>query len=421
MSPRSVQIILGVGLVVAAFATDTHAKRIPAILRPGPVIFLSALVCSLSVSLVTGKDYVGSYLPMWICQAGGFVVASAVWGKLDRPVAAAQHLNDPEKLRRAAILIWWVAAACAAYFFKTKGFPLLSGSVEGGRVSAAATGTGYVRLIAYMAGPASAMLFAVRHKRRWVYFVATVGITALFANRMPLIYLVAPLVAIGAIASQRIKNRHLLIAGAIGLVAVAILGTYRVTSEPTFRSYQEYQADLATGNDIGIAQTVVTHYAEVVPANAVLVKHLVDQGAIGTKFGSTYLTLFISALPGTQLSPDLLIKAASGKTFIGGGTPPTLMGEGYINFGYPGIMLGAFLTMGLARRWAAIAIQACDETQRRINAAIYGYVITWCAAAQIAGLAGASTIPLAGFLVLVILWRITGTRTGLASKDVGAP
>jgi hypothetical protein len=109
------------------------------------------------------------------------------------------------------------------------------------------------------------------------------------------------------------------------------------------------------------------------------------------------------------LTLDLQIKAATGKTFIGGGTPPTLNGEGYINFGWPGIALGAFVLAALASWSAAAAFgkhaRFLGAATRRARASVFGYMIAYASLAQVSGFVGASTVPITAFLVLVFLTR----------------
>src|SRR5207244_4134209 len=101
---------------------------------------------------------------------------------------------------------------------------------------------------------------------------------------------------------------HLIGGGALLLVGIAAIGTYRIISQAEFTKYSEYKGALATKNYPDVAWISVTHYARTVPANAVLTKQLVDEHLIPYQFGKTYFTLFLTALPGQQLSPDLMIK-----------------------------------------------------------------------------------------------------------------
>jgi hypothetical protein len=46
----------------------------------------------------------------------------------------------------------------------------------------------------------------------------------------------------------------------------------------------------------------------------------------------------------------------------------------------------------------------------RVSTVMYGYVVAWVLGAQVAGFAGASSVPLAGFVLLLVLRRISSTR-----------
>ncbi|MNP21876.1 hypothetical protein D3C76_1145130 [compost metagenome] len=57
-------------------------------------------------------------------------------------------------------------------------------------------------------------------------------------------------------------------------------------------------------------------------------------------FGSTFLMDLSTALPGKQVDYQSWLKDIVGLEFEGFGIPPTIMGDLYINFGYPGIIFG---------------------------------------------------------------------------------
>lgn len=66
------------------------------------------------------------------------------------------------------------------------------------------------------------------------------------------------------------------------------------------------------------------------------------------QFGKTFLINIEMMLPGPDLDFTLWLRQCIGVEFSGGGVTPTVLGEGYINFGFLGAMLLMFLTGWLA-------------------------------------------------------------------------
>ncbi|QBR93391.1 oligosaccharide repeat unit polymerase [Nocardioides euryhalodurans] len=314
---------------------------------------------------------------------------------------------------RLAVGLMVVGVAAGLYFFVGAGVPLLADSVEQGRVDAAASGTGYVRLLAYMMIPASIVLICTRHRSAWLLPVCAALVVAGLANRSPILYLVTPCVLVLLNAGNRSRlqigrYRQLAFGAAIAGMAVAVigLGAYRIVTQPEFRTFPEYRSDIESGNYAAVGLTAFSHYARVVPSNAELAVSLIDAGELPRQYGATYASLFVTALPGHQDTLDMKLKEASGKEFVGGGIPPTLAGEGYVNFGWPGVLLGGLAMGWLAVRFSRLATVArLTAEERRAGLALYGYVIAWSVGAHVAGFSGASTFPMAGFLALCLLMR----------------
>lgn len=65
------------------------------------------------------------------------------------------------------------------------------------------------------------------------------------------------------------------------------------------------------------------------------------------QYGDTYFMNFLVLLPGTQPDFTMWVKTSLKQNFAGGGTTPSILGEGYINFGIPGIFI-TMLVIGLA-------------------------------------------------------------------------
>lgn len=394
------QYSVSVLTVVIAVLTDRRFRELPALMRPALPVCIAAIISAVYATGLSDDDY-ASYTSIWALQMLGFVLAMLI-----NPITTNNQLRSisitQSQIEKLAKILLALAVLCFLAFVGLKGIPALGNDVEQGRVDAASSGTGYIRLMAYMSVPSSLILVAVKARHRWIYVALTIVLILAMGNRSPLLYLLVPLIFLYPLARGKKPSSIPLIA-AIALIAIGIVGvgTYRVVSQESFRSYSEYRVELAQGDYLGVALTTFEHYAGVVPDNAVLAKSLIDSGKLNYQYGSTYFTLFITALPGEQPSLDRTIKQLSNKNFVGGGTPPTLMGEGYINAGYLGTLLGSAFVMWISRFFAVRTCRRYSDTAtERILRVSYGYVLTWATTCQVAGLTGASTVPLAGFLAL---------------------
>lgn len=403
-----VQAAVSLLLICSAFVSEHGAYRgIPWLVRPAIAISTSTLAAAISTATLSDDDY-ESYLTLWIVLAAGMIVSFIFSGRVRARRKPPVLILRTDAISRWSLMVLAASTLAALIFFATQGVPALSGNVEQSRVDAAVEGTGYFRLVAYMAGPASIALVAVRHRLALPSVITAVLIITGMANRSPYLYLLIPLAfVITETRRFKLSTPKLLLVGAVVASVILGFGTFRIFSQEEFAKYAEYQHAIAANDYLQVALTSLTHYAQVVPENQVLTTRLVDAGSVPLQWGSTYLTLFISALPGEQLSPDRLIRAASGSSFVGGGTPPTLAGEGYMNFGLIGVFVAGFVVVYLLRFWADRWQQVKDVEQfgetARSQAALYGYFLCWVVGTPVAGLAGASTVPLAGAIVLIIL------------------
>ena len=87
-----------------------------------------------------------------------------------------------------------------------------------------------------------------------------------------------------------------------------------------------------------------------------------------------------------------------------------MAGEGYVNFGYAGILLGPLVLLlvasALARKLEGTLVSP-TRVDSRLRAVHYGYWVMIASGCQIGGIVGASTFPLTGFIVLSVLVRRT--------------
>lgn len=68
------------------------------------------------------------------------------------------------------------------------------------------------------------------------------------------------------------------------------------------------------------------------------------------EYGGTFFMDLLTALPGKQIDYQSWLKEVTELEFEGFGIPPTIMGDFYVNFGYPGIIIGCFLFGYIIRR-----------------------------------------------------------------------
>lgn len=390
--------------VVSGTVLAARQGPLPWFLRPAVVTMLPVTVIGfVAGSLSYEVEAVVGQL-MFVVTAG--MVLGMLLGVRGREWAVAPRPG-------LAVALLAVGLAAAAYFFLVSGVPLLAGSVEQGRVDAAASGTGYVRLLAYMTIPAALALVCTGRRAAWLLPVCAGVVVLGLANRSPILYLVMPcvLVLLNVRNGARLRIgwvRQAAFGAAVVAMAVAVmgLGAYRIVTQPEYRTYPEYSADLESGNYVAVALTAFAHYARVVPSNAELTKSVIDSGELPMQYGATYVSLLVTALPGPQDTLDQLLRDASGKEFVGGGIPPTLAGEGYANFWWPGVLLG-----GVALGWLLVytsrlaTLRGLSAGERRGGLVLYGYTVAWSIGSHVAGFAGASTFPLAGFLALCLLLR----------------
>ena len=407
-------------LAIAYFFERRRRTDVPVPLRPAVIVALTVVVSSLAALNLEGTAYV-SYLELWSCQFAG-VLLGIIFTRttIKSPKDNETKRIDEKRARRLAMLVLGVSVASSFLFFAWMGVPILQNNIEQGRVDAAIEGTGYLRLVSYFSIPASIVLLALQGRRGIKFVVLAALIILGMANRSPLLYLIVPSLYIFiALSKRKLTTSKILVAALFAATVIVGIGTFRIFSQDEFASYDEYRDDIREGNFLGVALTSLTHYAQVVSDNAVLTKELVDSGLIEHKFGSSYFILFITALPGEQLSLDREIKLASGKTFVGGGTPPTLMGEGYVNFSYVGTVFAGFAVILLLEFWfrqAQLAHRAQGTASKAVAYAIYGYMACWVILSQVAGLVGASTFPFACALILTVLWTLT-SRKGTDAKS----
>lgn len=403
-----IQILVGVFLVVLWWGADSDATVIPAILRPAPIIFGSLTIASVSAGALGTNQY-EEYFVMWLLQALGMATGFFLAANLARSSAKAPRRVMVRRYWFTSRVFFCLFLLAALAYFATQGIPALQSDLEQARVDAAEGGPGFIRMFAFLLPTATAAAVAIKGWRKtWLLIAVTLIVMLGYGNRVPFIYFVFPLAVMLAVTTRKLGSGRIIGVAASLLGLMGALAAWRVYNTEDMASSYQYRDAVASGDSLAIAWSAISHYTQVVPENAMLVKNVVDSGVMPLQFGSTYFTLFASILPGKQISPDMMLKELNGVQFLGGGIPPTLAGEGYMNFGYFGIFLNGLFAMLLLRYWASLVIRISkqgDASQRRVVGLIYGYALTWVCLAQISGFAGSATVSLAGFLLLLgIRW-----------------
>lgn len=401
-----IQLLVGLFLVVLWLGADSNATVVPVILRPAPIVFGSLTLASVSAGALSPGQY-DEYFILWLLQALGMSAGFLLAANLTRSSARQPKPLSVQRYWACSKVLFFLFLLAALAFFATQGVPALQSDLEQARVDAAEGGSGFIRMFAFLLPTATAAAVAIMGWRKTWFIVAITLVVMLgYANRVPFIYFVFPLAVMVAVTTKKLGSRRIVIIAVSLLGLMGALAAWRVYNTQDMASSYQYRDAVARGDNLAIAWSAISHYARVVPENAMLVKDVVDSGAMPLQFGSTYFTLFASVLPGKQISPDMTLKELNGVQFLGGGIPPTLAGEGYMNFGHFGVFLNALLAMLLLRYWASIIIRTTEihgPKETRVVGLIYGYALTWVCLAQISGFAGSATVSLAGFLLLLAL------------------
>lgn len=233
-----------------------------------------------------------------------------------------------------SMLVYWIRAG---------GIPILSGDLENSRLSAL-TGSGtpfylsMLMMVSYwlMLRPGAQFTFL----EKLVYFVVALILLGSTGWRNT----VFAFIAISLLSAHYVKPIRLgKLAFATGatVVLAIVIGIYRVYSSK-LTAYAAYQ-QIAAGDYVGGAGTYLSTYFDAFGRNLGTVLQLVPD-SMEFQHGKTLVWNFLSLLPGSDLKPfDFELKRVAGQGFAGGGLPPTLVGEFFINFSWPGILIGMAL------------------------------------------------------------------------------
>lgn len=236
------------------------------------------------------------------------------------------------------------AAAMAAYWVKAGGVPILKADLENSRIEAL-TGSGVPFYLSMLMMPATWLALAKDSgaSRRTQILMLSAGSLLLFStgwrNTVFAFIVVAILIWY---YTRGIRAAHVVAAGVIAVLGVIGVGLYRVYSSG-ITSYRTYQL-LVSGDVLGAITAYLQTYADAFGRNLAAVFQVVPT-TLPYQYGETLIWNFLALTPGHVREPfDFVLKNAAGQGFEGGGLPPTLIGEWFINFGWIGIVAGMAAT-----------------------------------------------------------------------------
>jgi oligosaccharide repeat unit polymerase len=259
------------------------------------------------------------------------------WGKsADGPVSE----RDYRTVSLVALCIG--VLAMMVFWAKAGGIPALQGNLESSRVSAL-SGQGIPFYLSMLVMPAV-----------WLRYLSTDEPL----SRSDLLlggFCVAVLISTGwrntavALIAVAVLIRHyrrpfrpstIILLGILLVVGAVSIGLYRVSSSDIsgYRTFHE----LREGNYLGAVWTYLETYPRSFTTAFAAVVHGVP-GKLPFQGGSSFFWNFQLLNPGhTAEAFDFHLKEALHLGFVGGGLPPTIPGEMYLNFGVEGVILGMF-------------------------------------------------------------------------------
>ncbi|UKO94022.1 oligosaccharide repeat unit polymerase family protein [Gordonia amicalis] len=245
--------------------------------------------------------------------------------------------------------------AMLAYWVRAGGIPVFAADLENARLTAL-TGSGvpfymsFLMMVGYwlMLAPRS----PVSSGTRWILFILTVLLLASTGWRNTVFAFVVLTLLIQHYIKP-IRTPVIFGAGAAAVLGAVAVGLYRVQSS-NLTNYATYQL-VASSDYLGATRVYLSTYFDAFARNLATVFDIVPY-SMPYQHGKSFIWNFLALVPGSSLEPfDFKLKQAAGQGFAGGGLPPTLVGEFYVNFGTAGIFVGMMVIGLLAAIFHAVA------------------------------------------------------------------
>lgn len=273
----------------------------------------------------------------------GFLTARLLYKNKARSPAEEEHRKswmqrNSSKLNLIGILIFILSLSAGTFYFLRAGqIPLFSDNKEAARVAAMSfSGNGYLLYLFTLGvlAPAFILMHQLAQKglRALIsplFLAITLTLAALLlftGSRRYSIWLFIYALGTFHYTHARIPIRSMILVSLLGLLFINIFEMFRNPESETTES-------IATA----FAYRFLIYGANLEKIFSIFSEHQ-------AMLGSTFLMDVMTILPGRQVDYQMWLKDLAGLDFEGFGLPPTIMGDLYINFGYPGVILGGFLS-----------------------------------------------------------------------------
>lgn len=343
----SVNLVIIIATVVFFYARhrDFMAPHVLIPLFYAIIVFSSATLHGAVSDHTLRKIYGAVTLGMVFFAAGGLLAGLFARGQARTGLAAADM--DLSRFKALSIALWALPALAVLYAFVLSGIPLLSPNPELARFEALAAVGGYVNNLFILIIPACMMLAVLYRTEKLstrafiAFFAAALVLYGLIGFRSRLLYLfVAVFVAVYyyryALLGEKISLLRTVLKGAAVFAvfagSFAYIGYHRLKLSGEVWSYLP--------GEMASWQLVVFLLLAYLRSLTVVMGRTIELAETeGFLYGQSYIDTLLSPLPG--FSPQLLDEFIKEKLFPagfkGGGSPPMLIGEAYINFGQAGV------------------------------------------------------------------------------------
>ncbi|QTI70545.1 O-antigen polysaccharide polymerase Wzy [Gordonia polyisoprenivorans] len=207
--------------------------------------------------------------------------------------------------------------------------------------------------------------------------------------------------------TRPIRTISILVAGILAILGAVAIGLYRVYSSG-LANYETFQL-LSTGNYGGAISKYLTTYFNAFGLNIGAVYSLFPD-IIPFKGGETIVWNYLALLPGESRQPfDFVLKDAAGQGFAGGGLPPTLIGELYLNFGTSGVAIGMVIIGAFAT-----LIHALLKITGRVDVLIISILLIYYLFVAVRG--GIGNVSMTVVWLAVAVWAVSRLASGSRNR-----